>query len=428
MKTTIIRIGLLLLLACAPAFFPEIKPYLPSYKRIAIAYRIFFLLPYFLFGLVAFLGLRLNQTRIFYTMVLFTILYIAVQKIDLEFLPIISYDYFLRTLTVISILTFLFIFFFDEGALFGTSSFFRLVSIVFTIFISYIISTSSINIFHSIFYNQWLVSFDGWILPDIIWLVFIGTSIYLLIDQDKSIYSFKISLVLVLITLMLAMNKSILIPDRNIDLDTYNAFAFSIIGAICLYSLYKLYWQNVYIDELTSVPNRRAYNEDLKKLGRKYSIAMLDIDHFKKFNDTYGHKEGDNVLRYVAAHLREASRSKVFRYGGEEFSIIFPGYRIKDVQERLEYVCETLAKRKFYIRMSDTKRSQKSEKDRGIDLTDHKQVKVTISIGVAQRTEKLKTPEDVIEAADKALYRAKKRGRNQVAAATDRTRIRQRAK
>jgi diguanylate cyclase (GGDEF)-like protein len=401
-------------LACAPAILPEIKPFIPSYKRIATAYKIFFLMPYFLFGLVAFLGLRLNQTRIFYTMVLFTILYFAVHKIDLDFLPIISYDYFLRTLSVISILTFLFLFFFDEGALFGVSSFLRLISILFTVFISYMITTSDIVIFHSVFYNQWLTSFENWILPDIIWLFVIGTAIFLLIDQDKSIYSFKIALAIVLLTLMLAINKSILITEVTIDLKTYNAFAFSIIGLICLYSVYKLYWQNVYIDELTSVPNRRAYNEDLKKLGRRYSIAMLDIDHFKKFNDTYGHKEGDNVLRYVAAHLGAASRAKVFRYGGEEFSIIFPGSRVEDVQERLEYVCESLAERQFYIRMNDTKRKQKSEKDRGIDLSDHKQVKVTISIGVAQRSDTLKTPEDVIEAADKALYRAKKRGRNQV--------------
>jgi PleD family two-component response regulator len=141
---------------------------------------------------------------------------------------------------------------------------------------------------------------------------------------------------------------------------------------------------------------------------------MLDIDHFKKFNDNYGHKEGDNVLRYVAAHLEDTSKSKVFRYGGEEFSIIYPGYKMKDVLERLEYVCESLAERRFYIRMSDTKRSQKSEKDRGIDLSDHKQVKVTISIGVAQRNDKFRTTEDVIVAADKALYSAKKKGRNQV--------------
>ena len=419
MQTTIIRIAVLLLIAFAPVFLPEIKPFMPSYKRLATVYKIFFLTPYAVFGLVAFLGLRLNQTRIFYSMILFTLLYFAVQKYDLEFLPIISYDYFLRTFTVISILTFLFLFFFDEGALFGVPSFLRIISIAFALFISYLITTSGIDIFHSIFYNQWLFSFNGWMLPDILWLFLTGTSIFLLIDQDKSIYSFKIALVFSLFTLILAMNESMKIPDLTVDLKIYTAFAFSIIGVLGLYSVYKLYWQNVYIDELTSVPNRRAYNEDLKKLGRRYSIAMLDIDHFKKFNDSYGHKEGDNVLRYVAAHLRETSKSKVFRYGGEEFSIIFPGYRVHEVQERLQLVCETLAERPFYIRMSETKRSQKSEKDRGIDLSDHKQVKLTISIGVAQRTDKLKTPEDVIEAADKALYRAKNRGRNQVVVATN---------
>ena len=67
-----------------------------------------------------------------------------------------------------------------------------------------------------------------------------------------------------------------------------------------------MYWEKVYIDELTGIPNRRAFDEYLKKLGRKYTIAMMDIDHFKKFNDTYGHSEGDNVLRFVAKHIAEA--------------------------------------------------------------------------------------------------------------------------
>jgi len=141
---------------------------------------------------------------------------------------------------------------------------------------------------------------------------------------------------------------------------------------------------------------------------------MLDIDHFKKFNDNYGHREGDNVLRYVAAHIRDVSKAKVFRYGGEEFSIIYSAYKMKDVLLRLEHVCKSLASREFYIRMSDTKRRKKSEKDRGGELDDHKRVKVTISIGVAQRNDKFRTTDDVIVAADKALYQAKKKGRNQV--------------
>jgi diguanylate cyclase (GGDEF)-like protein len=403
-----------LFLACSPVFFTELKPFLPSYKSLATAYEISFLVPYLLFALVAFLGLRLNQTRIVYTMILFTFFYITVQKPDPEFLPIINYDFFLRTFTVISMVTFLFFFFFDEGAVIGVSSFLRAASIGFTLIISYLFTIFDTTIFHSLFYNQWVVSYKNWMLPDIIWIVFIGTAIFLLIDRDKSIFAFKIALILSLLTLMLASNKSITFPANSIDLQTYNAFAFSIIGFICLYSVYKLFWQNVYIDELTGVPNRRAYNEELKKLGRKYTIAMLDIDHFKKFNDNYGHQEGDNVLRYVAAHLRDVSKAKVFRYGGEEFSIIYSGYKLIDILLRLEHVCKSLANREFYIRMSDTKRSIKSEKDRGGDLEDLKKVKVTISIGVAQRNDKFKTTDDVIVAADKALYQAKKNGRNRV--------------
>ena len=217
------------------------------------------------------------------------------------------------------------------------------------------------------------------------------------------------------ITLLLVFNKNITAAAYSLDLKTFNAIAFNIIGMIMLYSVYKLYWQNVYIDELTGVPNRRAHNEQLKKLGRKYTIAMLDIDHFKKFNDTYGHTEGDNVLRFVATHLDETSHAKLFRYGGEEFSAIYPGQKISDVYWRLEQMRESLANRYFSIRMNESKRIMRSDKDRGRRSDGVKKVKLTISVGVAQRSEKFKTPEDVIEAADKALYSAKKKGRNQCA-------------
>ena len=80
-----------------------------------------------------------------------------------------------------------------------------------------------------------------------------------------------------------------------------------------------------YRDELTGLASRRALYNLVLSLGRKYSVAMLDIDHFKKFNDTYGHDVGDQVLRLVAAKMaRVSGGGKVFRYGGEEFTIVFP--------------------------------------------------------------------------------------------------------
>jgi diguanylate cyclase (GGDEF)-like protein len=275
------------------------------------------------------------------------------------------------------------------------------------------IAKSDNLILQSLFLKQYIVSSDSLVLPALIWPVLIGASVFLLIRQEKAIYSYKIALVLSFITLIMAINKNIIVQEFTLELKIYNAFAFTIIGLINLYSVYKLYWQNVYIDELTGIPNRRAFNEQLKKLGRKYSIAMLDIDHFKKFNDTYGHTEGDNALRYVAAHLKYYSKSRVFRYGGEEFSIIYPARKADEVIWYLEQMREELDKGRFFIRMSETKRSVKSEKDRGKSSPEGKRVKVTISIGLAQRSEKLRTPEDVIDAADKALYSAKKKGRNQ---------------
>jgi diguanylate cyclase (GGDEF)-like protein len=177
--------------------------------------------------------------------------------------------------------------------------------------------------------------------------------------------------------------------------------------------MYKIYWQKVYIDELSSISKRRAFNEYLGKLGRKYTIAMVDIDYFKKFNDRYGHEEGDNVLRFVANHLREESAAVVFRYGGEEFSLIYRGLNITDVFWRVDRMREKLAKKSFHIRVPLKIRQYDSAEDRGKKIRNNKKVRVNISIGLAQRTSKLKTTRDVINAADKALYRAKSNGRNQ---------------
>ncbi|MCK4743944.1 MAG: GGDEF domain-containing protein [Sulfuriflexus sp.] len=165
-----------------------------------------------------------------------------------------------------------------------------------------------------------------------------------------------------------------------------------------------------YIDQLTSLPGRRALNEQTLKLSNKYSIAMVDIDKFKKFNDTYGHDIGDQVLRMVASKLANTgSGGKAFRYGGEEFCIIFAGQDINVTMKALEDLRETIANSHFDLRKqnrraADTKRKTKTKNT----------VQVTISIGVSQRSDKLSSPHAVIKAADKALYRAKQKGRNRV--------------
>jgi diguanylate cyclase (GGDEF)-like protein len=172
-----------------------------------------------------------------------------------------------------------------------------------------------------------------------------------------------------------------------------------------------------YNDELTGLPGRRRLNESLMNLKSRYAIAMMDIDHFKKFNDTYGHKTGDDVLKAVAARLKEISgRARVFRYGGEEFTAVFPGKSVEESFFHLETFRKSLESSRFFVRPKERKKNTPVLRGRG-PTASQKQVRITMSIGVAESGSKYPSPEKVIRAADKALYKAKKTGRNRVCSA-----------
>lgn len=164
-----------------------------------------------------------------------------------------------------------------------------------------------------------------------------------------------------------------------------------------------------FVDELTGLPARRALTMETMKLGQRYAIAMLDVDHFKKFNDTYGHDIGDQVLRMVAGRMqRVAGGGKPFRYGGEEFTVVFHGKTVEEALPVLDTLRKSIEDSGFTIRAKDRPKSKptKSKNAGG------KRVSVTISIGVSERSEKNPDPDAVMKAADQALYRAKKAGRN----------------
>lgn len=184
-------------------------------------------------------------------------------------------------------------------------------------------------------------------------------------------------------------------------------------GLILILGLMETSHSLAYRDELTGLPGRRALNETLAKLGNRYTLAMLDIDHFKKFNDTYGHDVGDQVLKMVAGKLAAVrGGGKVFRFGGEEFSVIIPRRGRKDALPYLEELRQAVEKSGFIPRAKDRpKKKPKNLPKRGAR---HKPLQVTISIGAAERGGDLVTPDDVIKAADKALYKAKQTGRNRV--------------
>jgi diguanylate cyclase (GGDEF)-like protein len=164
-------------------------------------------------------------------------------------------------------------------------------------------------------------------------------------------------------------------------------------------------------DELTGLPARRAMNEFLLKVGRRYTLAMVDVDHFKKVNDTHGHDVGDQVLRMVATCLRRVSGGgRAYRYGGEEFAVIFPSKDLEKALPHLEELRETISHAGFIVRGRKRSKQKQTQKKNSGKAT----LQVTVSIGVATRDDKNTTPQQLIKAADQALYEAKKGGRNQV--------------
>lgn len=173
------------------------------------------------------------------------------------------------------------------------------------------------------------------------------------------------------------------------------AAAAVMLGVAALQESYSIAYQ----DELTGLPSRRALQEEMPRLSERYAVAMVDIDHFKKLNDGHGHDVGDDVLRLVASLIGGvAGGGRPFRYGGEEFAIIFPGQVLEDVLPVLEELRARIAKRSFVVRGTGGQ----------------KRLAVSVSIGAAAKGPGPQRPEEVLKAADEALYRAKAQGRNRV--------------
>jgi len=216
--------------------------------------------------------------------------------------------------------------------------------------------------------------------------------------------------------------------------DAYVATAALILGASLIETSYVL----AYYDELTGIRGRRAFNEALLSLDQQYAIAIVDIDHFKKFNDTYGHDVGDQVLCMVASRLSQVGGDgQAFRCGGEEFAIVFRNTSAKDALENLESLRQIIEKSTFQVRGSERRAGKIAEgrSDRRTRESDRRRptkkktapadsnqpadrLSVTVSIGVSEPSTRYRQPEQVIQAADQALYRAKNNGRNRVELAT----------
>jgi diguanylate cyclase (GGDEF)-like protein len=196
-----------------------------------------------------------------------------------------------------------------------------------------------------------------------------------------------------------------------------------------LISLIEASYAMAYYDELTGLPGRRAFNEALLILDGHFAIAIVDIDHFKNVNDTYGHDVGDQVLRMVAAKLgRVAGGGKAFRCGGEEFAILFAGKACRDVIQHLEELRAIVEITAFRTRGQERRAQPRLDTDRRRTASSGKRrrtsqlvltpdsdgLQVTISIGLAEASVRTREAEHVIHEADEALYRAKRSGRNRL--------------
>lgn len=205
---------------------------------------------------------------------------------------------------------------------------------------------------------------------------------------------------------------SVFLGSGTTQTDASLSVFFSTSGLILVLATLESSFFMAYRDELTGLPSRRALNQTLSGLGRQYVIAMIDVDHFKKFNDTYGHKTGDQVLKLLSTHLeRMSGGAKPFRYGGEEFAAVFPGKTVKEALPHLDACRKRLSETPFTVRRKTREKASSTQRGKSRTKTS-RQVTVTISIGAAEPSSALNTPSRVISSADKALYRAKKAGRN----------------
>lgn len=202
--------------------------------------------------------------------------------------------------------------------------------------------------------------------------------------------------------------------DRRIPalekVQTLEIFATQAVTAIQSARQYDEIKRLTFIDALTPAYNHRFFQEALSKeihrhsrTGHEMALAMLDLDNFKKINDTYGHPVGDEILKGLVEELMTNARDSdvVARYGGEEFAIIFPDTPAHSAREAANRLREIVERREFRLPQLAAP------------------MRVTVSIGVAVYPQDGVTPADLISRADSALYWVKKHGKNQVAVASE---------
>jgi diguanylate cyclase (GGDEF)-like protein len=277
---------------------------------------------------------------------------------------------------------------------------------------------SGSHLFHGAIFGR---SWSAWTpLPQISLLIFLAVLVFLVTRAASRPKPVENGFAWALLALFLALNSGAIgLPARS-----YVASAAIILVASIIETSYAM----AYHDELTGLPSRRAFNDATLRLEAPYTVAAVDIDHFKSVNDTYGHDTGDEVLCMVAANLaRVTGGGQAFRVGGEEFTIIFPSKRVQGVVDHLENLRKLIEENPFRLRAKTDRRSSPRGGDRRTSAARKKttrrkkkaalsrgKLRVTVSIGIAEPSDAQTQITDVLNLADQALYAAKRGGRNRV--------------
>ena len=388
-------------------------PWAESLAPAAVA--ILHYLPYAVLTVSMALSLSFNQTRLFFILLL-TMLFLALLLGDaahVSFMPVLTKSTVVQLIGILYPVSLVLFMFMKERGLLTMAGMLRLLFVL-------LLPVSVILIAH----NQ-PVPVLGWLNN-----VFLHPAVGRLTPlSDLVVVSHVTALLITILRLMLRTGADegsflalVLASGLELHLQASSSAIQVITTAAALSVIISLLHNSfrlAYRDELTDLPTRRALRDQLLKLGRRYSIAMVDVDHFKRFNDRYGHDVGDQVLKMVASHLaRAGGGSRAYRYGGEEFTLVFSGKYADQAKPYLEDLREEIADTKFIVRSKPRKKGKTSNKRKAkrasTSSAGKKTASVRVSIGLADNSKIQKTPEQVIKAADKALYRAKRKGRNRV--------------
>lgn len=409
--------GIYLSLSCIPIVLYLLPPLSKEIITSRIITEYLVLLPYAGLLLIAILGWQVNQTRIFWTALLYNALYYFFIHGTGIVPSQVGRAHAIEIVTVACPLALTILFSFRESLLWSDQSLTRVLLALSPFGIFLCLYSWTPDVYQDLFFWSSQSQPHTLLIPR---FAFGACSVFLLLSYflpDAKVKYFLIALGTTLVPLLISSQVSLKMnadPDRSTE-EFDLIISFGIITIILLHSILRMYWQKVYLDILTGVPNRQALDERLGTLQERYTIAMIDIDHFKKFNDTHGHAEGDNVLRMVAQQLKEHLGERVYRYGGEEFCVVFEKEDSETAYWMMERTRVDLAKREFYLRTAER---DKPDPDKKSEEHHHPKrgatVQIHISAGMSSHKKRVKSYTEVIQKADQALYEAKAKGRNQV--------------